>query len=218
MFGKNERILRVKHLKSREHFELVLSALDLIDFGIFIIGPDGTVVTINTEGQRILDLKDGISLDDSSQLKVNDPINDHQLNQAIRSTTNTSPCTGHHKNHLILVKRKHKLDSLLIELCPLNHQRAELSEDSRGAIVLVLDPNKIRTVSAAGLAHLYHLTPAESEVCRLLVQGDSIKEIAKTRNVRIMTVRSQIKVLFNKTGTHHRVQLVRLATNIKPSY
>jgi FixJ family two-component response regulator len=56
------------------------------------------------------------------------------------------------------------------------------------------------------------LTPTETEVMEALIQGKSIKEIARARKVSVQTVwRHQVNI-FQKMGVESHVELVRAAT------
>jgi FixJ family two-component response regulator len=56
------------------------------------------------------------------------------------------------------------------------------------------------------------LTPTESEVMEALIQGKSIKEIARARKVSVQTIwRHQMNIL-HKMGVESHIELVRVAT------
>lgn len=61
------------------------------------------------------------------------------------------------------------------------------------------------------LHHLYGLTRAEAELTVLLAQGESLEAIASARTVSLDTVRTQLRTVFKKTGTHRQGELVCLA-------
>lgn len=60
------------------------------------------------------------------------------------------------------------------------------------------------------MASRYELTAAEAEVTGLLAQGNSPATIAQTTGRTMATVRSHLKTIFMKTGTHRQVELVVL--------
>lgn len=62
---------------------------------------------------------------------------------------------------------------------------------------------------------LFDLTAAEAAIARDLTQGKTINDIASLRGVADSTVRSQVRSLFEKTGTHRQVDLVRLLTGVR---
>jgi DNA-binding CsgD family transcriptional regulator len=62
---------------------------------------------------------------------------------------------------------------------------------------------------------LFDLTPAEAAIARDLTLGKNLNTIARLRGVTAGTVRSQLKSIFDKTGTHRQVDLVRLLTGVR---
>jgi two-component system response regulator FixJ len=56
------------------------------------------------------------------------------------------------------------------------------------------------------------LTPTESEILESLVEGKSIKEIARTRKVSVQTVWRHRMNIFHKLGVENQLELVRVAT------
>ncbi len=56
----------------------------------------------------------------------------------------------------------------------------------------------------------FDLTPAESIVLERLVYGLSLQEIATTLGTSRNTVRNQLQVIFEKTGTNRQSDLIRL--------
>ena len=66
------------------------------------------------------------------------------------------------------------------------------------------------------LAGLFDLTPAEAAVARGIASGDSIPQFAKRNGVSPETVRTQLRAVFEKTGTRRQVDLVRLLASAAP--
>lgn len=65
------------------------------------------------------------------------------------------------------------------------------------------------------LAELFKLTPAESRLADLIVQGVSPEDCAGRLGVSINTVRSQLRALFCKTDTTRQSELVGLLTRLR---
>lgn len=63
-------------------------------------------------------------------------------------------------------------------------------------------------ISTESLALLYGLTPAEARLTRELLSGYTLKEVAKKLGVAITTVRSHLKIVFQKTGTSRQSELI----------
>jgi DNA-binding CsgD family transcriptional regulator len=57
----------------------------------------------------------------------------------------------------------------------------------------------------------YAITPAESRVMQLLVQGMAPAEAAEALGISLPTAKTHLARLFDKTGTSRQADLVRLA-------
>jgi two-component system nitrate/nitrite response regulator NarL len=63
-----------------------------------------------------------------------------------------------------------------------------------------------------GDRRLYELTPREQEVLRRIVDGQGTGQMAKEMNIATSTLRSYVKTLLTKLGTHSRLQAAALAS------
>lgn len=72
-------------------------------------------------------------------------------------------------------------------------------------------PGGLKPQGLREMAARYGLTAAEVEVTGLLAQGDSLSAIAASTGRTRETVRTHLKSIFMKTGTHRQVELVILA-------
>ena len=67
---------------------------------------------------------------------------------------------------------------------------------------------------AAFLADAFDLTESETGIIRLLMDGLHAKEIAERRKTSEATVRTQLKSIFQKTGTSGQTELMRIVSGI----
>jgi len=82
----------------------------------------------------------------------------------------------------------------------------ELRGDDEGGYSVIL--HRRTPISAPQISKLLGLTPAESELAKLLVQGDSLSEAAEKLNRSRATARVQLAAIFDKTGVHKQHQLI----------
>ncbi len=173
-------------------FQAVLSALDRFHIGILFLSDKGNVILSNREAERILDLKDGLRLDVARKPSTPFETDRRALCKVIERATATADGRDNHAETLLAVKRRPGRDALLVEVCPLRDECYGLTGSLRGAILFVIDPTHLGLVSSNGIGALYHLTSAEADVCRLLAEGYSSRDMADIRNVTPETIRSQL--------------------------
>ena len=84
-----------------------------------------------------------------------------------------------------------------------------VDQDSR---VVILNRSAERILDQI-LIRLHGLTPAEARLAGLLMQGKSPNDATDELHVGKETVRSQLKNLLSKTGTHRQGELIRMLLN-----
>lgn len=82
------------------------------------------------------------------------------------------------------------------------------------ALCLIAPLGTRRLATARQLMQLFDLTPAEARLLRALAQGATLDDYARECDIRVTTVKTQLKSLFAKTGTCRQADLVRRVMDI----
>ncbi len=77
-------------------------------------------------------------------------------------------------------------------------------------VLFIFDPEREVTPLSDLLSSLYKFTHAETRVAVMLMKGKTLEEIAEEFGIKKETVRKQLKVVFEKTGTNRQSELIRL--------
>lgn len=86
---------------------------------------------------------------------------------------------------------------------------------TRPLLMLTLfHPDFVSTVDMQLLSTIFALTPAESRIALLLMEGLTLKEIASKKEVKLDTVKKQMQAIYEKTATHRQSDLVKLLLNL----
>ncbi|QRF57087.1 helix-turn-helix transcriptional regulator [Variovorax paradoxus] len=83
------------------------------------------------------------------------------------------------------------------------------------AALFIHAPQQVGAHEVGALREAYGLTPAEIQVVCGLVNGTSLKKLAQQREISYETVRSQLRQIFAKTGTHRQSALVGLVRGVR---
>lgn len=78
------------------------------------------------------------------------------------------------------------------------------------AVVVIRDLSVPVQHSLEVAVRLFGLTSAEQRLAEFLCRGGSLAEFAKAQGIRATTARSQLRAIFQKTGTHRQAELVLL--------
>jgi len=200
----------------RARYNAALAALDHIRIGTCIVSPTGAVMVVNAEARRIDSLDDGVRIARTGRIKCLTGEATAELDAKIRSVAATATGTGDQSEIILFGDRKSGKRRFIIELTPLRDSRGELESGLHGVIVFIIDPENQRDINIDKMSRLLAFTDAEADVCSRLIAGLSVPEIAELRSVAEGTIKSQCKSINQKSGTHRRADLLRLALTIDP--
>lgn len=200
----------------RERYRAALAALDHVLVGLAVALPSGEIIVHNAEARRIISLGDGLVLGRDGHLICRDPDQRRGMEGAIHQAAATLRGAADCPESLHLIARPSGLHAYLIGITPLTDGGGELARGLEGALVTIVDPDNVPPTSIRRFAELHGLTPAETEVCVLLVEGARPEEIADRRGTALETARQQIKAIMRKCDAHQRGQLIRLIFRTLP--
>lgn len=89
---------------------------------------------------------------------------------------------------------------------------ADAGHESR-ACVIITRPSAAAEPDVCPLAEHFSLTPVEVRLVSQLMKGLSVQEAATALQLKVQTVRTYLKQIFQKTGTHRQVELMQLMQN-----
>lgn len=201
-------------LKAR--YNAALSALDRVQAGIAIALPDGQIIVKNAEAERVLGLKDGIVLAADGRLVTSDPDVTSKIRAHILDVGSTAQGQANRHESLISVTRPSGLTPFLLDIGPVSDSKAELDQGLDGALVTIIDPERIPYLRLERFTELYGLTKAETDVCRWIADGASIAEIADRRGTTPTTTKNQVSMVLSKAGVGSRIELIRLILRVLP--
>ena len=194
---------RVVAALTESHARL-MTLFDRLDFGAAFITPEGRVLTANAAFRSIAGDRDGL-WDASGVIGADDPAAMAALRDALGAAIR--PDASPDQLTFTVPRRSGRL--------PLVARAAPVCERDLGpamaVLLVVLDPEDGGRVDASGLSAFGVLSPAEVEVCDLLVRGFETPGIAERRGTGLETARDQIKSAAAKLACRSRLDLVRLA-------
>jgi DNA-binding CsgD family transcriptional regulator/PAS domain-containing protein len=192
-------------LQAAAHREACLnSMIDSINFAMLSVDRQAKVLHLNAAAERLIQQHRMIDVT-SGELAMAG-IAPHCLLQMIARACGEPPQAG-----IEMLRDEQGFPCMQLVVTPLAQEEAGGVSDLGGPYALVV----LKPLDAAGpvseplLHELYGLTPAESRLSVLLLQGASVGEAAELACVSLNTVRTQLKSVFAKTGTRRQADLVR---------
>jgi DNA-binding CsgD family transcriptional regulator len=201
--------LQISELKSRS--EDMAASLNMLAFGVVLLGPAGRIVAMNQSASRTVAKNDGL-LAMPLGLRAWLPEESGELESLIRRAELTSIGEGLGAGGAIRISRRQG-PPLQLLVTPSRRFPLEANRDVR-TLVFINDPaHKVRTPVKV-LESLFGLTPAECRLALLLADGNAPPQIADMLGLSANTIKSQLASIYQKTGTSRQAQLVRLLSQL----
>jgi DNA-binding CsgD family transcriptional regulator len=119
----------------------------------------------------------------------------------------------HPPSSAMLVSRKSGNKPLQIVVYPFVSSGV-LTEDCPHVLIFISDPGSKPGSRAGVLRSLYRLTPTESRLADLLLQGLEVREAADQLRTTLETTRFHLKRVLAKTCTRRQTELMRLMLSL----
>lgn len=185
----------------RARAALGAQALDAIELGVLAADATGHVVFANRCAQsllregRVLALRQGLlhapAHDDAVRLATAF----HQARMTRRpSSLRVGIADGHCTLTVLPLARSTALSACL---------------GAPSLLVLVSHGRRRRVLTVQQLMQLFGLTPAEARLARAIAAGESLESYAAAAGVGLSTVKTQLRAVFDKTGTQRQAELAR---------
>lgn len=178
----------------------LLHVFDVFACGALLLTPSGRVDRLNRSAEGHLD-RGLILIHDRLRAQARD--GDDALQQLIADAIGYGPLTPDQAVAAIPRPERRPLVVHAIRLAP----RSDLPSY---AVLALLDLDKPQAPSERTLRKTFGLTASEARLAIGIAEGRDMEAIAAASNVRKETLRSQLKAVFAKTGTHRQAELMGL--------
>lgn len=210
--GLRPHIARAAMLSSQFQMEKrrsSLSGLEALGIPAAVIDSRGKVKLAN---RHFADHARLISISAHDTISVRDPAANSLLKMALSLlTTENDPGP-----RSIPVPGSEESPAVVLNIVPLRRQARDLF--GNGEAILAIVPLSFPGLPFKTLIQsLYDLTPTEARTTEALVEGRSIRDIARLNGVSPETVRSHVKHVLSKTGTSRQAELVSRFSSFSPA-
>jgi DNA-binding CsgD family transcriptional regulator/PAS domain-containing protein len=175
---------------------------------IVLLDSKGKVVMFNNAAKTLLEQRRGLLLNNSS-LEAREPQENSSLRILVAQVLSPERTPVSRRGGALRVSRPDRRP-LHVQIAP----SFSTASSNAGIIVFIADPDRESDLPDRLLKELFQLTSAECRVAIGLLDGKSLAEIADDIQVGKETLRSQLKSVFQKTGTRRQAELVRLLSSV----
>ena len=200
------RFRRKRARTSQEHTlglgQNALHTLDGMPFGVLLTDQESRALFMNKTAKQIFANGTGLYISQDKRCCARDPDANAALHRLIR-TVSLEVGSEEEESYVLKISTGKK-SNMTVLVVPVGNQI-----DRHGAALFLAGGGGFFDISADTLRRIYGLTGSEAELLLKLVQGNTLSEIADSRNVSLHTVRAQLKSIFLKTDTQRQAGLIK---------
>lgn len=185
--------------------ELLRALLDALGPALLLVDSDGRPIFINRRAAQILAQRDGLALGPGGLATES-----AQKTRSLRAAITGAAARAHSSlaqslTLRVSVARPSSRPPWLVSILPIARDGADAAA---GCAAIAITTSDARTrIDPTGAANYFLLTPREADVAALLATGCGSREAARALHIRIGTVRTHLKSLFEKTGARSQTAL-----------
>lgn len=201
------RVLDMRRIET----QVMKSALDTLDFPLFVIGSGFQSHFANGAAETLLAQSDFIN-HQGGRLRFGDGHVQRKIETAMHSLRNGGSAKGVNPFGTAFIDETQR--PWVAHLLPLNNgimNNARIADEGAFALLLSAPSRGDSSITLEALALLYDLTVTETRVFRLLCAGNPTRKIADELNIAQSTIKTHILRIYEKTGQHRQADLVALA-------
>ena len=184
----------------------MLEAFDRLDTGMLVLDGSCRILHASLRAQSLLRDNAELAVVDG-RFALRPPALHERLLSRLRDAMVVAEGNTAKAAAALSVPRRHRMP-LALEFSPLRPSASIFGEQRPACLIFLRDPQA--PIAVDRLRDLFGLTRTEGLVAAALGQGHSLEEIAAGMNIGLGTVRSHLKRLLAKTGTHRQAEAVTL--------
>ncbi|MBB3595345.1 DNA-binding CsgD family transcriptional regulator/PAS domain-containing protein [Rhizobium sp. BK529] len=200
-------IIRALHVAK---IDSMSEAFELAGTAVIFFDRAGRITRLNQRAEKLLD--GNIRILDRELVGISQE-ETGALRRHLQAILSKEPFANPLVSTPVLLSRPGKAP-LVVRAQRLNGVTADLFSHS-AAVAIITDLSERATPSRDLLRRLFALTPQETTVARLLMEGSSPRQIAEISGLSYETTRGYVKRVLAKTGTQRQSQLISLLSSLK---
>ena len=191
---------------------LSAAALDRLRFGVLVVDERLRVVLANGRARQLAALDDGLTIVDD-RLRLEDAAVARRLRDLLAASAGGPPAPLRPAWSELELPRRSGRRPYVALLGRLPHRPNPAGPPRTVHVLFLSDPEDLPSPPEAVLGRLWHLTPAEAEVCLAVTRGRGLRDVADELGVSVNTVRTHLGRVLHKTGTSRQAELIRLVVS-----
>jgi DNA-binding CsgD family transcriptional regulator len=189
------------------------AVVELSPHAVLLVNTAGHVTFKNQAATELVAKRDGLTTD-AGELRAARGDDTNRLRTLIAEAGRTSSGQDISAGGTLALGRPSGRRPLTAVVSPLSRRRSGLQPaELASAMVIVMDHEETDIPGEDVLRLLFRLTPAEATLTRLVAAGMSLTDATTHLDLRVATIRTRMKAIFEKTNTNRQADLVRVVLN-----
>lgn len=201
--------LRERLAMAEQHGALTLDVLDGLTVGVVLVATDCRILFANQIAELALCAQHGFRVC-QSRLQPLDSGEAQAFELMVQEAAITGAGQGTSSGGTLYLTLSCNA-KLPVLVSPMKTGEGGLFPAVPAAMVTFSLPNGNIMVTEQALARCYGLTAAEARLYAALIAGQELADYAEAQKVGVGTVKTHLKSIFEKTGCHRQIDLVRTA-------
>jgi DNA-binding CsgD family transcriptional regulator len=201
-----QRALQIRdRLEAHEVRAATLSSVvEQSHMGVIVLDQKGRILEATGLADRLMKTESGIRCSSDHTLWLREPAGS-QLKEWV--LTGLPP--KNNPSGLLSVSRNHGSAAVTLVVAPMPSVPASWTGIDPRWLVFVFDPEQRMAPAAELISRDLGLSTREADIAVLLSMGHHLPSIAGRLGISLLTLRTHLKHIFDKTGTHSQTDLVR---------
>ncbi len=204
-----ERIVSLAEKFARVGAENQILGLEGVGCAAMLVDWSGRIVRLNCLAEALMGAEFGVR---NGRLWTADPASAGRLGKFMACLSRRDRIALSSPSPIIISRGG--LPWLMMEAMPVA-DAAQNTFQNCSAVVVVSDLTRACLADTAKLSLIFGLTSSEARLVAMLLSGNDLHSAARHIGTSYETVRSQLKAVFSKTGTHCQSQLLARTAAVK---
>ncbi|WP_104430227.1 helix-turn-helix transcriptional regulator [Methylobacter tundripaludum] len=182
------------------------SLLNRLPVGLVLFDKGGQAVFVNQMAENLVRCSDGFCLNAAGRCLAGNANETRALRRLIGNAAERG------QGNAMSLHRNHSNRPLSAIVVSLQNQPVPFIGSGPSVALFIYDPDRPLDLDDSLLTQCYGLSPAEAKLATALLRGQTPNDYAQARAISNNTVKTQLKQVLAKTGTHRQSELIQLLT------
>lgn len=189
-----------------------------LPYVILVVDRRARLLWSNADAAGLLAGVEGLTLRDG-RVVANAQVENLALLEAVSNVAKAGHGGAGDDARVVSISHGRRTHPIMVSVRPVPEMFAPGEGRYHGAAMLLIKtPERLADSKYCSFAPMFELTPAQARLAQLVLSGYSLRSASRKLGVSENTIRSHLKQIYLKTGTHGQMDLVHLHARVCPDH